>query len=77
MKEQKGEPTIRDAEKALKACGFQDKRAKEILAKGFPGQRDAEPEPQRDAVKEPDKKRDRVTDLLIRAEMLAPSKTGV
>jgi len=69
--------TAKDAEKALRDAGYSRKQAKEILAKGYPGYlRDAdEPEPApvlRDA--EP-KKKDRVADLLTRAEMLAPSTT--
>lgn len=69
-------PTAKDAEKALRDAGYSRKQAKEILAKGYPGDLcDAdEPEPApvlRDA--EPAKK-DRVADLLTRAEVMAPSK---
>ncbi len=67
----KEKPTAKDAEKALRDAGYSRKQAKEILAKGYPGDlRDAdEPEVLRDA--EP--KKDRVSDLLTRAEIAAPS----
>jgi ATP-dependent Clp protease protease subunit len=72
----KEKPTAKDAEKALRDAGYSRKQAKEILAKGYPGDlRDVdEPEPPpvlRDA--EP-KKKDRTADLLIRAEIVAPSQ---
>jgi ATP-dependent protease ClpP protease subunit len=72
----KGKPTAKDAEKALRDAGYSRKQAKEILAKGYPGDlRDVDdPEPDqvlRDA--EP-KKKDRIADLLTRAEIAAPSK---
>ena len=70
----KERPTAKDAEKALRDAGYSRKQAKEILAKGYPGDlcdadeqdapvlRDVEP-----------KKKDRVSDLLTRAEIAAPS----
>jgi ATP-dependent Clp protease protease subunit len=72
----KEKPTAKDAEKALRDAGYSRKQAKEILAKGYPGDlRDVDdPEPApvlRDA--EP-KKKDRTADLLIRAEIVAPSQ---
>jgi len=82
LKEKRGEPTIRDTERILRDAGFSDKKAKEILAKGYAeGTREAEPAPepvakvipiQREV--EPEKpKKDRVADLLTRAEILAPT----
>ena len=73
-------PTAREAEKALRDVGFNQKQAKAILAEGLKDdQRDADPpDPppapavQRDVV--PPKKKDRVSDLLTRAEIAAPSK---
>jgi len=64
----------RDLERALRDAGCSRKQAKEILAKGFMTQeeRDAlieEEDPSRDA--EPAK--GKVNDLLIRAELIAPS----
>jgi len=72
----KDRPTAKDAEKALRDAGYSRKQAKEILAKGYSDDlRDAdEPEPApvlRDV--EP-KKKDRIADLLTRAEIAAPSK---
>jgi len=71
----KERPTAKDAEKALRDAGYSRKQAKEILAKGYSDDlRDAdEPEPApvlRDV--EP-KKKDRIADLLTRAEIAAPS----
>ena len=71
-------PTAREAEKALRDVGFNQKAAKAILAEGFKDeQRDAAPleiEPpegaQRDVV--PPKK-DFIADLLTRAEITAPT----
>jgi ATP-dependent Clp protease protease subunit len=89
LKEAKLEPTVREAEKALRDVGFSQQQAKVILAEGFKAeivdQRDADPVipplptpppvvDQRDADPPPPKKKDRITDLLVRAEMLAPSK---
>jgi ATP-dependent Clp endopeptidase proteolytic subunit ClpP len=75
----KAAPTAREAEKALRDVGFNQKQAKAILAGGYrEEQRDAEPSEsvpapvaQRDV--EPPKKKDRVADLLTRAEVVAPS----
>jgi len=68
-------PTAREMEQALRDVGCSAKNAKAILAKGFDGDlRDeeppAEPEPQRDVAPV---RKDRVHDLLIRAEMVAPT----
>jgi len=78
----------RAAEKALRDAGFSDKQAKTIIAKGYQDDsRDGDPpaadppatppvEPKRD-VEAPVvvvAKKDRIHDLLIRAEMAAPSK---
>ena len=71
----------KNAEKALRDAGFSRKEAKKILAKGLSeGLRDVDPketpvlavEPQRDADL-PKPKKDRVSDLLTRAELAAPS----
>ena len=74
----KEKPTAREAEKALRDVGFNQKQAKAILAEGFKDQRDVdtiETIPvvaiQRDV--EPQKKKDRVSDLLTKAELVAPS----
>jgi hypothetical protein len=78
----------RSAEKALRDAGFSDKQAKTIIAKGYQDDsRDGDPpvadpppatsaEPARD-VPVPviaKVKKDRINDLLVRAEMAAPSK---
>ena len=71
----------KDAEKALRNAGFSRKEAKSILAKGLSeGLRDAGPaeslsvavESQRD-VELPRQKRDRIAELLTKAEIVAPS----
>ena len=71
----------KNAEKALRDAGFSRKEAKKILAKGLSeGLRDADPEETpipavetlRD-VEPPKPKKDRVSDLLTRAEVVAPS----
>jgi ATP-dependent Clp protease, protease subunit len=77
----------RDLEKALRDVGCSRNLAKEILAKGFQSERDAHDEPVkpdvRDAQKddkpplrdaEPPKKKDKIADLLTRAEVMAPTK---
>jgi hypothetical protein len=68
-------PTVKDAEKGLRDAGFSRKQAKSILAEGFQaGQRDVDPPPaQRDVVPPSTPKKDRVADLLTRAEVAAPS----
>jgi hypothetical protein len=68
-------PTAKDAEKGLRDVGFSHKQAKVILAEGFKGyQRDVDPPPaQRDAAPAAPAKKDRVADLLTRAEVAAPS----
>ena len=74
---------VKNAEKALRDAGFSRKEAKKILAKGLSeGLRDADQEEipapadetQRD-VEQPKPKKDRVSDLLTRAEVIAPSVT--
>jgi len=69
-------PAAKDAEKALRDVGFSHKQAKTILAEGFKGyQRDVDPPAApRDVVPTPAPKKDRVSDLLTRAEMVAPTK---
>lgn len=69
--------TAKDAEKALRDAGYSRKQAKEILAKGYQGDLCDADEPEapptlRDA--EPQKK-DRIADILTRAEIIAPSTT--
>jgi len=71
-------------EKTLRDAGFSDKEAKKILAEGFSekAQRDVEadpvPEPvvvdQRD-VELPKPKKDKISELLTKAELMAPSTT--
>jgi len=74
-------PTAKDADKALRDAGFSRKQTKMVLAKGIseylrnvdvpePEQVD---EPQRDVEDKPPVKKDRVADLLTRAELVAPS----
>ena len=81
----KQDPNERDAEKALREAGFSRNQAKEILAKGFQNERDAQTEPvnqnEREAqtddaphlreAEPPPKKKDRTAELLTRAEMIA------
>ena len=79
LKEKKPEPTVREAEKALRDVGFNKQQAKAILAEGFSeNKRDVEvPEPiptveaKRDVEPATVKKKDRVSDLLIRAEIVS------
>jgi len=68
-------PTAREAEKALRDVGFTQAQAKSILADGFKGdQRDVAPvADQRDVAAPEPKKKDRVADLLTRAELMAPA----
>jgi ATP-dependent Clp endopeptidase proteolytic subunit ClpP len=68
-------PTAKDAERSLRDAGFSRKQAKAILAEGFKGfQRDAdEPEAPRDAAPAQTAKKDRIADLLTRAEVAAPT----
>ena len=73
----KEKPTVKEAEKALRDAGYSRKDSKAILAEGLKGyQRDADtPEPKetpRDAVTP---KKDPIADLLIRAEVVAPTNT--
>jgi ATP-dependent Clp endopeptidase proteolytic subunit ClpP len=76
-------PTAREAERALRDVGFSEKLAKVILAEGLrDSQRDVDiptnptvvKAVQRD-VDPPKPKKDRVSDLLTRAEVVAPSTT--
>jgi ATP-dependent Clp endopeptidase proteolytic subunit ClpP len=71
-------PTVKDAEKGLRDAGFSRKQAKSILAEGFQaGQRDVDPPTvQRDVVQPSMPKKDRVADLLTRAEVAAPSPSN-
>lgn len=71
---QKQAPTVKDAEKALRDVGFSKKVAKTILAKGISDDlRDVDHhEPRRDAEDKKPRK-DRVADLLTRAELVAPT----
>lgn len=74
-------PSIRDMERILRDGGCPTKAAKSILAKGYSeGLRDegATEDPpvvpeQRDVAPKKPARTDRVTDLLVRAEILAPS----
>ena len=70
----KRELTARECERILRDGGCSEKQAKVILAEGFKGsQRDVGISHQRD-VEKPQPKRDRVSDLLIRAEKIAPAR---
>ena len=90
LKEVRPIPTARDLERILRDAGCSAKEAKEILAGGYKDdlrdvepvddpppvlavQRDVEPEPQRD-VEPPKPKKDRIADLLTRAEVVAPTE---
>ena len=81
--ENKAPENERDLENALRDAGYSRKEAKSIIAFGFKGLlRDAEPpeppkveEPLRDAEPPKPAKKDRIADLLVRAEVLAPSQT--
>jgi len=73
----KEKPDARTLERILRDGGCSEAMAKSILSSGYKGeQRDVAPDAdQREAaVVIPMKKRDRVSDLLIRAEVLAPTK---
>ena len=82
LKNQKVQLTARDLERVLRDAGCSQKQAKKLLAEGFTGdQRDddstdthSESTAQRDVATPVVKKKDRVADLLIRAEVIAPSK---
>lgn len=75
LRDRKKEPTVREAERALRDVGYSEKKAKAILAKGLgEDQREVDTEqPQRDVAEAPKAKKDKVSDLLIRAELVAPS----
>lgn len=68
-------PTAKDAERGLRDVGFSVKQAKTILAKGLPEDlRDVDDPAPAPAPRDVEpKKRDRVADLLTRAEVAAPS----
>lgn len=72
-------PDVKSAEKALRDVGFSHKQAKTILAEGFKGyQRDVDPPAApRDVVPTQKPKVDKVSDLLTRAEIAAPSKQTI
>jgi ATP-dependent protease ClpP protease subunit len=64
------EPTIKDAEKALRDVGFSHKEAKAILSKGIKNGLRDEDQTQRDVEEKP---HDRVAELLTKAELICPS----
>ena len=75
-------PSPKKVEQALRDAGFSRKAAKSILAKGYSddlrdaGTDDDPPpvaDPPRDAETPKPAKRDRIADLLVRAELVAPS----
>jgi ATP-dependent Clp endopeptidase proteolytic subunit ClpP len=75
-------PTAKDAEKALRDVGFSVKAAKTILAKGMPddlrdvdhsGESPQTTDPLRDVEEKKPGRKDRVSDLLTRAELVAPA----
>lgn len=68
-------PSAKDAEKSLRDVGFSHKQAKVILAEGLKGyQRDVDPPvAPRDVVPATPPKKDRVADILTRAEVIAPT----
>lgn len=85
-------PTERQLEKLLRDSGFNQEQAKEIIAKGYQGlqrdadviditsakgqgQRDADLVGQRDA-DQPRRAKDRVADILTRAEIAAPKRNS-
>jgi len=85
LQEHKTEITAREIERILRDAGCSAKQAKGILAEGFEAtdQRDVETvietpevkvEVQRDVVAKPKPPKNFVSDLLIRAEIVAPSK---
>ncbi len=72
------ELTERDAEKALRDVGFSRTQSKEILAKGFVAQNEREAQAddkttQRDVEPAKATGKDKVSELLTRAEIMAPS----
>jgi len=86
LKEAKPVPNKRDMEHALRDVGCSQKQAKAILAEGLkeeaiqcdvevviPGIPTPTPEINQCDVDPPLKKKDRIADLLVRAEILAPS----
>jgi ATP-dependent Clp endopeptidase proteolytic subunit ClpP len=75
ISEKKQTPSVKEAEKGLRDAGFSLKQAKTILAKGFPGDlRDVDPPEPAPAPRDVEpKKKDRIADLLTRAEIAAPS----
>ena len=71
----KKEPDERSIEKALRDAGCSRSQAKEILAKGWvvPDVREAQKEEPKSPLREAEKAKDRVSVLLTRAEVVAPS----
>lgn len=71
----KKEPDERSIEKALRDAGCSRSQAKEILAKGWvvPDVRDAQKDEPKPPLREAEKAKDRVSILLTRAEVVAPS----
>lgn len=75
-------PSVRDIERILRDAGCSEKQAKVILAEGYrDDQRDVETtdilpaqETQRDVEPPKQAKKDRTADLLIRAEIVAPTQ---
>lgn len=87
LKDIKKDINERDLESALRDAGCSRNQAKEILAKGFQNVREVQTEPVEKDVRDAQtdgkpplreaeivKKRDKVADLLIRAEIMAPSR---
>ena len=81
LKDQKIQPTARDCERILRDAGCTRHQAKSIVAEGYKdNQRDVEDsvsdppdDTQRDVVIPPAVKKDRMADLLTKAEMIIPS----
>jgi hypothetical protein len=75
LKGKKEQPTAREIERILRDGGCSERLAKVILAEGFRGgQRDVDPPvAQRDVAPAAKPGKDRVADLLTRAEVAAPS----
>jgi len=80
IKTEKILPTAREVERLLRGAGFNSKQAKTLLAKGYSGElRDGEvaevvptaPAPPREV--EPPTRAERVMEMLLQAERLAPS----
>ncbi len=73
LKEREKNVTKREIERILRDAGCSQTVAKAILAKGWEGtRRDVAPEQQREVVT-PKRKKDRIAELLTRAEIIAPT----